>query len=148
MPLVIVSLFIGIYLFYGFPVLCVKNKTTFSIPKISIIIPARNEESNLPKLLSSFKNQSILPYEVIVVDDNSEDGTKRVAAEFHTQVISSSVLPEGWLGKPWVCFQGALTAKGDLFIFLDADTFLEPDGLEKMVNMYMTDAGVISVFVS
>ena len=143
---VIGSLLIGLYLFYGFPVLSLNKQTSFPVPKISIIVPARNEEANLPGLLNSLKNQSILPYEVIVVDDNSEDGTKKVATEFNAQVVSSPALPEGWLGKPWVCYQGALTAKGDIFIFLDADTFLEPDGLEKMVNMYMTDACVISVF--
>ena len=143
---VTVSFFIGFLLFYRFPVLKLKEKKLVNPPKISIIIPARNEEHNLPALLSSLKNQTVLPHEIIVVDDNSSDGTVRTAKEYGVQVISSGTLPEGWLGKPWSCYQGALGAGGDVFVFLDADTFLEPDALEKIINKFSEKPGAISIF--
>jgi 4,4'-diaponeurosporenoate glycosyltransferase len=128
------------------PVCGTNKKLPSSLPKTSIIIPARNEESNLPGLLSSLKSQTFLPDEVIVVDDNSEDDTARVASEYKAHVITSSSLPEGWLGKPWSCHQGAQEARGDVFIFLDADTFLEANGLERMMQTFMAGPGVVSIF--
>ena len=124
----IIFLVIGFFILYKVPVCGTNKKLPSSLPKTSIIIPARNEESNLPGLLSSLKSQAFLPDEVIVVDDNSEDDTVRVASEYKAHVITSSSLPEGWLGKPWSCHQGAQEARGDVFIFLDADTFLEANG--------------------
>ena len=143
---VIVSVFIGFILFYRFPVLELKEKKSDTPPKISIIIPARDEEYNLPALLSSLKNQTVLPHEIIVVDDNSNDGTVRTAKEHGAKVFSSGPLPEGWMGKPWSCFQGAGRAKGDLFVFLDADTFLAPDALEKIACNFSKGEGAVSIF--
>lgn len=137
---------IGFFILYKVPVCVSDKKLPTSLPKTSIIIPARNEELNLPKLLISLKDQTLLPDEVIVVDDNSEDATARVAGEYKVQVITSSSLPEGWLGKPWGCHQGAQKAKGDIFIFLDADTFLETNGFERMIQTFMAGQGVVSVF--
>ncbi|NLD39169.1 MAG: glycosyltransferase family 2 protein [Desulfatiglans sp.] len=141
----VISLLAGLFLFYGFPTLVTKKKSPILIPKISIIIPARNKENNLPVLLTSLKNQTLLPFEIIVVNDNSTDGTARIAEENGAHVIYSTPLPDGWLGKPWVCYQGAQQAKGDIFIFLDADTFLEPDGLERIIANH-EGSGVISIF--
>lgn len=143
---VIASIFIGFFLFYRVPLIGLKKRAPVSIPKISVIIPARNEENNLPGLITSLKNQTILIHEIIVVDDGSVDGTASIAMEYGAKVISSGRLPEGWLGKSWSCYQGAERAKGDLFIFLDADTFLEPDALERIVNNFSLETGAISVF--
>ncbi len=142
---VLLSLIAGLFLFYGFPLLVIKKRCPALVLRISIIIPARNEDNNLPALLISLKNQTLLPFEIIVVNDNSTDGTARVAAENGACVIESGPLPDGWRGKPWGCYQGAQKAKGDLFIFLDADTFLEPDGLERIIGNY-EGTGVISIF--
>jgi 4,4'-diaponeurosporenoate glycosyltransferase len=143
---ILVSLLIGIFLFYKEASFSIKKKPFAATPKISVIIPARNEENNLPRLLNSLKNQTIAPYEIIVVDDNSSDRTAQKAQEHAAQVISSPILPDGWLGKPWSCYLGAQKAKGDIFIFLDADTFLEKDGLEKMINVCITKKGATSIF--
>jgi len=113
--------------------------------RISIIIPARNEEWNLARLLHSIGEQGMKPYEVILVDDHSEDGTAETARKAGCRVIPSSDLPEGWTGKPWGCWQGAEQARGDLFLFLDADTFLEKDGLEKLVSTYVKGRGLLTV---
>ncbi|OYV04320.1 MAG: glycosyl transferase family 2 [Verrucomicrobiales bacterium VVV1] len=114
-----------------------------SAQSVSILIPARNEAHNLPKLLASLQRQSFRPMEVIVIDDGSTDATAEIAATFGAKVIPSSPLPEGWRGKPWACHQGALLARGDLLMFLDADTWLEPDGLGKIMAGYT--GGALSV---
>jgi 4,4'-diaponeurosporenoate glycosyltransferase len=141
----LIFLFIGFLILYRLPVCSVTGEFPPSIPGISLIIPARDEEKNLPKLLGSLKTQSLLPDEIIVVDDHSKDATARVAEEYGARVITSSSLPKGWLGKPWSCYQGAQAAGGDIFIFLDADTFLEPEGLKRMMQTFMGGSGVISV---
>ena len=94
---------------------------------LSIIIPARNEEQNLPVLLCSINAQTVKPPEVIVVDDGSTDRTAEVAREFGAAVIASKPLPDGWRGKTWACQQGAQAATGDLLLFLDADTWFAAD---------------------
>lgn len=101
---------------------------------LSVIIPARNEERNLPMLLRSLVSQSVRPREIIVVDDGSTDRTAEVAREFGATVVSSEPLPDGWRGKTWACWQGARVASGDLLLFVDADTWFEPDGLLHILN--------------
>lgn len=114
--------------------------------QLSIIIPARNEEQNLPMLLRSLNAQSIRPREIIVVDDASTDRTAEVAREHGGHVISSQPLPEGWRGKTWACHQGAQAATGDLLLFLDADTWFEPDGLRRVLAEFQSaGGGVLSV---
>lgn len=97
--------------------------------KISIIIPARDEERNLSRLLPSITAQELAPYETIVIDDQSSDGTAEIAAENGAIVIPGQALPDGWFGKPWACQQGADAASGEWLLFLDADTELETGGL-------------------
>jgi len=112
---------------------------------VSIIIPARNEEQNLAILIRSIKRQTLKPVEVIVVDDFSKDATAAVAEGEGCVALRSANLPEGWAGKPWACWQGAKKAGGNLFVFLDADTFLEPDGLSRIVHEYGEKKGLLSV---
>ncbi|UCF96900.1 MAG: glycosyltransferase [Spirochaetaceae bacterium] len=113
---------------------------------VSIIIPARNEETTLPILLQSLKAQDVNPIEVLVVDDHSEDATARIAARHDALVVPSAPLPKGWLGKPWACWQGARRAGGEIFLFLDADTCLEPGGLRKIVLSYLRHGGLVSIW--
>jgi len=103
--------------------------STRAIEKISVIIPARNEEKNLPRLLSSLQSQPIPPDEIIVVDDASTDRTAAVAAELGALVVTPPPLAEGWRGKTWACQHGATEAKNAWLLFLDADTWFERDGL-------------------
>jgi 4,4'-diaponeurosporenoate glycosyltransferase len=116
-----------------------------SPPSVSIIIPARNEETTLPFLLASIKKQRHKPAEIIVVDDLSADRTRAVAERAGVRVIDSKPLPRGWVGKMWSCYQGAGAATGAVLIFLDADTFLAPDGLQKIIDTYRRKKGVISI---
>ena len=125
---------------------CKSNMSeTSSYPSVSIVIPARNEEKTLPILLASLKNQRFTADEVIVIDDNSEDKTRQVAVNEGARVIQSKPLPEKWTGKPWACYQGAKVAKGEILIFMDADTSIEKDGLKRIMDTYMKKDGVISI---
>lgn len=82
--------------------------------QLSIIIPTKNEEEHLPRLLASIKEQSFADYEVIVADAHSSDGTRRIAKEWGARVV------EGGMPGPGRN-RGALDAKGALLLFLDAD---------------------------
>ncbi len=113
---------------------CAATHPPDSQPTLSVIIPARNEEHNLPTLLRSLAAQPLKPHEIIVVDDGSTDRTAELARELGATVIASQPLPESWRGKPWACHQGAQTATGELLLFLDADTWFEPDGLSRVLN--------------
>jgi 4,4'-diaponeurosporenoate glycosyltransferase len=108
--------------------------------QLSIIIPARNEEHNLPSLLRSITAQSVKPREIIVVDDGSADNTAEIARQHGATVIASKLLPDGWRGKTWACHQGAQAASGDLLMFVDADTWFEPDGLGRILANYTDGA--------
>ncbi len=102
---------------------------------LSVVIPARNEEDNLARLLPSLFDASFAPREILVVDDHSTDRTAAVAREHGATVISGADLPEGWYGKPWACQQGADAATGDWLLFLDADLVAAPGGLRRLAAL-------------
>ncbi len=112
-------------------------------PALSVIIPARNEEHNLPKLLRSLAAQSVRPREIIVVNDASTDRTAEIARQSGAVVLDSLPLPEGWRGKTWACHQGAQAATGIWLLFLDADTWFEPEGLARLLELY--EGGALSL---
>lgn len=114
-------------------------------PCISVIIPARNERERIGPLLESLENQTLLPGEVLVVDDHSTDGTGAFARSGGWPVLESGDLPEGWLGKNWACWQGAQAAKGDILLFLDADTWLDPTGLARLYQVWKSTGGLLTV---
>ncbi len=106
---------------------------------VSIVIPARNEERNLPRLLQSIFTSYLRKIEVLVVDDASTDQTASVARKSGAAVIASSPLPAGWTGKAWACYQGAQHAAGEVLIFLDADTYFVPGGLERLLARWLRE---------
>ena len=109
-------------------------------PSASVIIPARNEELNLPTLLRSLASQALKLHEIIVVDDGSTDHTAELARQLGAKVVPSQPLPEGWRGKTWACHQGAQVATGELLLFVDADTWFEPEGLAHALSAYNSGA--------
>ncbi|MDX9928680.1 MAG: glycosyltransferase family 2 protein [Bacteroidales bacterium] len=95
-------------------------------PMVSVLVPARNEEKNIGRLLDSLIAQKYEPLEIIVYNDASTDGTEKVLREYaaanaNVRYINGSELPEGWLGKNRACHLLASEAKGDFFLFIDAD---------------------------
>lgn len=99
---------------------------TQTAPDVSIIIPARNEECCIADCLRSLATQEGANYEVIVVDDDSTDGTRRIAESFPVRVIVPGPLPPGWSGKCNAAWTGAKAAKGKWLLFTDADTKHSP----------------------
>jgi glycosyltransferase involved in cell wall biosynthesis len=116
---------------------------------VSVLIPARNEEGTLPHLLAALARQSFRPLEVIVIDDHSSDGTAEVArqagAPLGVKVIQPPPLPQGWCGKPWALHNGVRASRGEVLVFLDADTEPEPDFLASLLAAHQEQGGLVSV---
>lgn len=96
---------------------------------VSILIPARNEEKNIFNILDDILKQDYGEIEVIVFNDISSDRTAEIVKEYalvdnRITLIDSDFLPQGWLGKNWACYSLSKKAKGDYFMFLDADVRL------------------------
>ncbi len=109
-------------------------------PPVSILIPARNEALNLPRLLDSILAQDYPEKEIIVYDDGSEDETASILNSYKNQGVKSfrgSGPPEGWMGKVHALFQATRHAQGELMLFLDADVQLRhPEALEVLVERF------------
>jgi glycosyltransferase involved in cell wall biosynthesis len=100
------------------------------LSRLSVLIPARNEEENLPRCLEAVLSQPGVE-EVLVYDDHSVDGTAEVVQSFTRQdprvrLIRPLPLPEGWCGKPFACHTLAGQAAHPWLLFLDADAVLPP----------------------
>ncbi len=100
---------------------------------LSIIIPALNEEKYLPRLLESIKKQRYKDYEVIVSDGNSKDKTREIAKKLGCKVIVSNKRSPAHQRN-----QGAKAAKGDILLFLDADSVLPDDFLPGTLDEFKT----------
>ena len=114
-----------------------------SNPLVSIIVPARNEERNIRRCVTSLLEQDYPNFEVIVVDDGSTDATPRILEEIardHPRGNRLFVLrlrdslPQGWAGKPHAINSGTKEAHGDWLLFTDADTWHAPDALNYAVH--------------
>lgn len=104
-----------------------SSSTENDAPKVSVVIPARNEGANIAACVQSILMSRYPAFEVLVVDDHSADDTlaiARVMASFDHRVtaIEAPALPDGWFGKQWACDRGANQASGEIFCFTDADT--------------------------
>ena len=96
-------------------------------PKVSVILPARNEEKFIEKCLNSLVEQDYDNYEIIAINDSSNDSTgvimKKYSEKFPKVVfVDAKPKPDGWMGKNWACMEGYKVASGDLLLFTDADT--------------------------
>ena len=111
--------------------------------RISVIVPARDEEHNLPALLDTLREQTLAPVEVLVADDGSTDGTATVARQAGATVVPVREMPPGWTGKTWGCWTAAQQATGELLVILDADTRLAPDALQRIAASHR--GGLLSV---
>lgn len=122
--------------------------------KISILIPARNEAQNILKLLLSIKEQDYKNYEVLILDDHSDDDTYQIVSEFCTnspsfRVVKGKELPIDWLGKNFACHQLSQLAQGDYFLFLDADEFIKPGFVNSLLSrMEHGNLSLLSVFTN
>jgi len=145
--IILIFWFIGWFLFRNVKFLSYKKPKNNNF-LISVIIPARNEEQNIGKILKTVKSQTLKPYEVIVVNDNSSDRTQFIAESYeNVKVISlNEEPPPSWVGKPWALWNGYLNSSGDLLLFLDADVELSENAIESILAEYEKHGGMISVW--
>jgi glycosyltransferase involved in cell wall biosynthesis len=109
-------------------------------PRVSIIVPARNEEESIRETLTQLLALDYSNYEIIAVNDRSTDRTGQImnevaASESATRlkVIHISELPSGWLGKTHAMWMAGHQATGDWLLFTDADVIFKPDSLRRAV---------------
>ncbi|MFN3533610.1 MAG: glycosyltransferase, partial [Candidatus Brocadia sp.] len=102
-------------------------------PSLSVIVPARNESASLPLTLPSWLGQDYPRSEIILIDDESSDGTAECAKDISAQagrnvkVIKGAPPPAGWTGKLWALEQGVRASAGEWLLFTDADIFHCPN---------------------
>jgi chlorobactene glucosyltransferase len=107
-------------------------------PRVSVLIPARNEARNIPLCLATLVEQRYADFEVLVLDDDSHDGTGAIVAAWaardpRVRLIRGESLPPGWTGKNFACHQLSQHATGDILLFVDADTSFDPRCLSSSV---------------
>lgn len=109
-------------------------------PLVSIIVPCRNEETDICACIDSLLAQDYPLAEIIVVDGESTDGTLEKLQSYgnRIKVLSEPPRPDGWAGKNWGAYTGYLSAKGEYLLFTDADMVMKPDllsvGMETLVG--------------
>jgi chlorobactene glucosyltransferase len=115
-----------------------------SIPRVSVLIPARDEERRIGQTVRALLAQTYPALEIVVVNDRSTDGTAAILAGFaddRLRVVTGEEPPPGWLGKPWALHEAAAHARGELLLFMDADIHYEPEGIAAAVA-YLERSGV------
>ncbi len=109
------------------PFLDKYNSKSHRAPKVSVILPARNEEMFIEKCINSLLDQDYENYEIIAIDDMSDDNTggiiKKIANRNSKVIhVQAKPKPEKWIGKNWACIEGFKKSTGELLLFTDADT--------------------------
>ena len=122
-------------------------------PLVSVLVPARNEETNIEKCIGFLQKQDYQNYEILVIDDNSEDRTYEIirniaALDSRVRVFRGKPLQEGWFGKAYALEQLVPHAKGEILLFTDADTVHTPTSVSWAVtNLEATGADFLSGYV-
>jgi chlorobactene glucosyltransferase len=125
----------------------------FDGPMVSVLIPARNEEKNIERCLSSLQSQLYRNFEIVVLNDNSTDRTLEIlnriaASDARIRVMNGKPLPDDWYGKPYALHQLTQEAKGEIYIFTDADTVHTPTSIAwAITNMQGLNADMISGYI-
>lgn len=114
-----------------------RSRTPRRLPRVSVIIPARDEERAIERSVRAMLAQTYPELEIIVVNDRSVDRTEEILRAMEgVKVIHGEEPPAGWLGKPWALHQGSLHATGELLLFVDADVIYQPQGVMAAVGQF------------
>ncbi len=129
-----------------------KITSLTSVPRVSILIPARNEEENIGTLLEQLSTFEYHKLEIIVYNDHSTDETESIIKHWvslkpNIKLLNGDALPQGWLGKNHACHQLAQKATGDLLLFLDADVSVKKDVIERSISyLQKHELHLLSIF--
>ena len=132
---IVTYLFINmVYLIRLYPV----NEELVGYPYISVCIPARNEERDIKNCVESLLNQDYPNFEVIVVDDNSNDNTEKIVCSMIEQYpnlifVAGAQLASGWTGKPYALHQAYQRSRGQYLLFTDADLRYQSHALKTAI---------------
>ena len=139
--LLITSFILGVNYIDFTPLLTFEsNKNNASYPMVSICIPARNEEAVIERAIQSLLSQNYPNFEIIVLDDQSTDATQEIISGLkkdnpeYIKIIAGKPKPDNWLGKSWACHQLNEAASGERLLFIDADVWLEPTAVGRIVQ--------------
>jgi len=136
--LLLVAASVAVLLYHGFALLLAAQMPRLdpspptsspeTLPRVSVVIAARNEELDLPATLDDLLAQDYPNLEIIVVEDSSTDRTGEVidGRAPRVQRVNPPPLPAGWVGKNWACWNGARAATGEWILFEDADVRTHP----------------------
>lgn len=118
------------------------ESTRIPLPKISVIVPARNEQAQIRNGLNTLLQSTGVDLEIIAVDDRSTDSTGRImdeiaATDVRLKVVHITELPEGWLGKNHAMHVASEMATGELLLFTDGDIIYEPTAIEIAVRHFI-----------
>jgi len=149
----ILSVVLLVTLVNAFTAPMLKNAPALqNTPRVSVLVPARNEEKNIGDCLASLVKQDYSNLEILVLDDDSTDQTAAIVRQFSAQdsrikLIEGAPLPAGWLGKNWACHQLGERARGEIFIFTDADNRYAPPAILHTIGwMQKLNLGLLSAF--
>jgi glycosyltransferase involved in cell wall biosynthesis len=114
------------------------------MPRVSIIVPALNEEKYIGKCLQSLLGQDYQNVEIISIDDGSTDSTllsmrSLASLDQRLRVLEAGQRPSGWVGKNWACFVGYSNSTGEILIFTDADTIHSEQAVTFAVKHMLQD---------
>ncbi len=129
-----------------------KPTLTTTTPLVSVLIPARNEENNIGKILNDLQNQPYKNIEILVFNDLSTDNTAAIVNQYaqndqRIKLFNSRQLPKGWLGKNYACYSLAQKATGNYFLFLDADVRIKGNIIDNTVSLSAKhQLGLLSIF--
>jgi cellulose synthase/poly-beta-1,6-N-acetylglucosamine synthase-like glycosyltransferase len=115
------------------------NRTSNRSPKVSVILPARNEERYIARCLDTLLRQDYPDFEIIAINDSSTDRTGQIIQEYSQRdgrvvYVSAPPKPDGWAGKNWACYQGYLRSEGQVLLFTDADTEHAPNTMSLAIG--------------
>lgn len=149
--LVLVAL-IAILNAFTFPRLASNSFSSSFLPRVSVLIPARDESAVIAETVQAWLAQDYPNFELFVLDDHSSDGTAELARQAagsdpRVRILSGESLPKGWKGKNWACYQLSQAARGDILLFTDADVRWEPGALAALLaEMTRTRADLLTVW--
>jgi len=121
-----------------------EDKST-SNPKVSVILPARNEEDFISRCLETLSVQDYKNFEILAIDDSSEDNTGDIIKKFSKSDsriihVAARKKPQNWMGKNWACMEGFKKATGDIMLFTDADTKFEKNVITLAVSHLQSES--------